>query len=101
MSVIVLNDLTSSSDYSINLGVFFLNDISGFEKFFHSVDLKKMFVLSKFVGETFPSLSEDWSLSGGLGSIKFNSQDGDSVKSILVLFELLNEKLVSLASSDV
>jgi len=101
LSVIVFNILASSEDFSINFGVFFFNDISGFEKFFHGIDLKKMFVLSKFVGESFPGLGENWSLSSGLSSIKFDSQDGDGVKSVLVLFQLLNEKLVSLTSGDV
>jgi len=58
-------------------------------------------VLGEFVGEGTFGLSEDWGLTGGLSSIELSSEDGDSIESVLVLLELLDEELVGLTSGDV
>jgi len=71
------------------------------EEFFDGINLKEMFVLREFVSEFTFLLGEDWGLSSGLSSIEFSSEDGDSIESVLVLFELLDEELVGLTSGNV
>ena len=60
-----------------------------------------MFILREFVGESSISLDEYWSFSCSFSSGEFSSEDGNSVESVLVFFELLDEELVGLTSSDI
>lgn len=70
-----------------------------FEESFHSFLFKHMFIFLKFAWETFTfNLSKDWSFTSSFTSSKFSSEDTDGRKSIIVFFELLDEKLVSFTS---
>jgi len=71
------------------------------EELFHGVNLEEMFVLRELVGESTFGLGEDWGLTGGLGSVEFSSEDGNSIKSVLVFLKLLDEELVGFTSGDV
>ena len=71
------------------------------EELFHGVNLKQMFVLREFVGESSISLDEYWGFSGCFSSSELNSEDVDSIKSVLVFLELLDEELVGLTSGDI
>jgi hypothetical protein len=71
------------------------------EELFHGVNLEEMFVLRELVGEGTFLLSEDWSLTGGLSSVEFSSENGDGIESVLVLLKLLDEKLVGFTSGNV
>ena len=71
------------------------------EELFHGVNFKEMFVLREFVGESSISLDEYWGFSGGFSSCELNSEDVNSVESVLVFLELLDEELVGLTSGDV
>jgi len=71
------------------------------EEFVNSLSFEHMFVFSKFTGVFTFNLSEDWSFTGGFTSGKFSSKDIDSIKSVLMFFELHNEKLVGLTSGNV
>lgn len=68
------------------------------EEFVNSLSFKHVFVFSKFTGVFTFNLSENWSFTGGFTSGKFSSKDIDSIKSVLMFFELHNEKLVGLTS---
>jgi len=76
-------------------------NFTSLEEFFHGVDLEEVLVLREFVGESTFFLSEDWSFTGSLSSGEFSSKDGNGVKGVLVLFELLDEKLVGLTSGNI
>ena len=71
------------------------------EELFHGVNLKEMFVLREFVGESSINLDEDWGFSSSFSSSELNSKDVDSIKSVLVFFELLDEELVGFTSGDI
>ncbi len=71
------------------------------EELFHGVNFKEMFVLREFVGESAISLDEYWGFSGSFSSSELNSEDVDSIKSVLVFLELLDEELVGLTSGDI
>jgi hypothetical protein len=68
------------------------------EEFVNSLSFEHMFVFSKFGGVFTINFSKDWSFSGGFTSGKFSSEDINSIKSVLMFFELHNEKLVGLTS---
>lgn len=75
---------------------------SSFEESFHSFLFKHMFIFLKFAWETFTfNLSEYRSFTSSFTSGKFSSKDINSIKSVLVFFELHNEKLVGLTSWNV
>lgn len=76
-------------------------NITVLEELFDGVDLEEVLVLGEFVGEFTFSLGENWSLTGGLSSVEFGSEDSDGVKGVLVLLKLLDEKLVGFTSGDV
>lgn len=76
-------------------------NITVLEELFDGVDLEEVLVLGEFVGESTFSLGEDWSLTGGISSGEFGSEDSDGVKGVLVLLKLLDEKLVGFTSGDV
>ena len=71
------------------------------EELFHGVNLEEMFVLREFVGESSINLDEDWGFSSSFSSSELNSKDVDSIKSVLVFLELLDEELVGLTSGDI
>jgi len=68
------------------------------EEFVYGLSFEHMFVFSKFTGVFTFNLSEDWSFTSSFTSSKFSSKDINSIKSVLVFFELHNEKLVGLTS---
>lgn len=68
------------------------------EEFVDGLSFEHMFVFSKFTGVFTFNLSEDWSFTSSFTSSKFSSKDINSIKSVLVFFELHNEKLVGLTS---
>jgi len=71
------------------------------EELFHGVNLKEMFVFREFVGESAINLDEYWCFSGSFSSSKLGSEDNDSIKSVSVFLELLDEKLVGFTSGDI
>jgi hypothetical protein len=77
------------------------DNVSLLEELVDGISLEEVLVLGEFVGEGTFGLGEDWGLSGSLGSVELGSEDGDGIESVLVLLELLDEKLVGLASGDV
>lgn len=88
--------------FKIGVSIWDLNILfGGFEESFDGLLFEEVLVLGEFVGEFIFSLGEDWSLTSGLSSVEFGSEDGDSIESVLVLFELLDEELVGLTSGDV
>ena len=91
--------------FGISVGIWDIDTLAGvtgsLEELFHGVNLEEMFVLSELVGEGCLGLSEDWGLASGGGSVELNSEDLDSIESVLVLLELLNEELIGLTSCDV
>jgi len=60
-----------------------------------------MFIFLKFAGEFNINLSEDWLFTSSFRSFEFLSKESNSVKSILMFFELHNKELVGFTSGDV